>query len=304
MEDNKYSAPKIAGVLLLAIAAALSTFLSYRAYAISRQLEEASRHSFQALQKEVTLLNTQVASLTSRVAMAAQGRAPSPYLHSGIDNDIPLDTASIQNGPPPQGSAPNKFDRGIAEHGDARGAGNGGSKDVSAYVKNLQEKRSSLIRTDSERYGKELAALYKAVQAGGDPKKSKDGDRAFSQMVQQYPEAYTTAVATGERALQSALNGNTGDVENYYNMLLANQYSSSVITDLGVEALPSIMGYLASQYIQNGRVVEAESLLQGLEGNYDQTLIAVPGPRGEPEWRKVSEVVQGMRQQMTAGAGH
>lgn len=170
---------------------------------------------------------------------------------------------------------------------------------LASHRKDLIDRNATYHQQDRERYGDKVATYYQAARADAGPLVSNsESDKAFSQLVSEYPEANATAMVIAEKAMQAAGRDNTLAVEEYYNMLEDKENAASIVLDSGVEAMPAIQSYLAYQYIQQGRTQEAETLLTNLEATNTSGLIAVPGPKGEPEYRPVSEVIGVMRQQM------
>jgi hypothetical protein len=112
--------------------------------------------------------------------------------------------------------------------------------------------------------------------------------------------AWVRAKQTAELALDAALRMETLEVERCYAKLRADRSSESIVTDMGVEAIPAIQGYLAYQYVQNGRFKEAEAMMRELGATHAHSEILVPGPGGLPESRPVRKIVKELRRQMQA----
>jgi hypothetical protein len=170
-------------------------------------------------------------------------------------------------------------------------------KNIAGHIQQLRDKKREMHKADRETYDEKLLSLYDQARPSRDSNRDqKKSDEAYMQMIEEYPESYATAVVTAERALDSALKASPAEVESYYNLLVTNPHNSSVVTEQGVEALPSIQTYLVQQYMDSGREAEAEAIIQSLEQNSGDSLVAVPGPQGGPEWRPVSEVLQQFRE--------
>ena len=77
-------------------------------------------------------------------------------------------------------------------------------------------------------------------------------------------------------------------------MLMENEASDQVVTSKGVEATPALIGYFASQYVQDGDYSQAQQMLNYLTENYSQNTLALRGPSGEPVYSTVDDFVQRM----------
>ena len=124
---------------------------------------------------------------------------------------------------------------------------------------------------------------------------AEDREKAFNELLIKYPDAYATGMAIAERALRSAFRRNDADVQNYYNMLQENEYFSNIVTDRGMEAMPSLESYLAYTHIRDGRVEEATVLIQSLEGNYPGSYVLIRGNDRRMKWVPASQVVQNLK---------
>lgn len=170
---------------------------------------------------------------------------------------------------------------------------------LESHRRDLMERNSELLLVDEEKYDEEMQALYEKarLRRGIDPN-DKELESSFNEMLEQYPDAYATAVLIAERALVSVFRRDVPKVEEYYDMLLSSENESflNVVTNQGFEAMPAIEHYLVRQYIKQGRTEEAESLIDSLEQNYPDSLLLTGrhGRRG-PSFQPASEVVPGLR---------
>lgn len=301
MKKVKYSRSSVAMWTLVVALLGLSGFFSYRAYSMSRDAQESAKLVVLRLEADVTRLKTKLEAMDQRYAalekdyQTAESRSkaalkPSQSGAAGNAQQASGEPLLVDNREELSGLL-DQF-RSEMNH----------RKDIALYQRDLMEKKKLLLKADAGVYDQKLFDLYKTARATRDAN-VKDGEReaAFNQMVQQYPDSYATNVVVAERALQEALNANSTAVENYYNLLKDSQYSSSVVTEQGVNALPSIQGFLAQNYIQNGRISDAETVIQSLEQNSANGYVAVPGPQGQPEYVPVTEVVENLRTQITTG---
>ena len=168
-------------------------------------------------------------------------------------------------------------------------------------------------RMDADRYDAGLSDLYQQAMGylDGDARPRRYGelseeekkicDGALEQMVEEYPDAYATGMAIADRALNAAAEMNTVDVEAYYNVLAGNEKFSTLVTDQGVQAVPSLQSYLVRSYISDGKTGEAKVLLNDLSNDANTTYVADRGASGEPVWRSSSEVVSELNGALNGG---
>jgi hypothetical protein len=288
-------------VVLLALVSGVSAYRSYRAMA--QQVHE-DRSVLQALQTEVSRINTQLVDVKGRLA-----RMPDRPINLGGLPPPPVDWGDPSARRPPPG--PQAFQQSMDESTAASPlkdglpppppsmAQNTGSERVASYRKELIDRNAQLHQADRAIYGDEVAELYQAARTSPTSSStSESSNTALNKLLSDYPQSNTTAILLSEKALQAASQANTVAAEQYYKTLSANENFSSVVTDSGVEAMPALQSYLAYQYIQQNRIAEANAILDSLEKNYGSSMIATPGQRGQVEWRPVSDAVKGIRSQM------
>ena len=286
----------VAAITVVAIAV-VSAAYSYRSYNLTRarlqRLDREYKDALLAMQSDIGRLSRMIEKSIDQLAQGQSltiVRAPASAGTESVQNDgsSRSEHQSIDYSPL------DAYDREFLEELHQKHLE---QKNVEAYVQDLKERNQRLHREDSQIYDERLKVLYdQARTKPGNRKPSSESDLAYNQMLQEYPDSYATAVATAERALASALQGNPADVENYYNILQQSKYSSSVVTQAGVEALPAVQSYLVRQYSQNGRLQDAVSLLQTLETENPGSYVAVPGPQGTRNWQPVSNLVNDLRQ--------
>lgn len=301
-------------VFLLVALLVANTYMNYRTYSLSRKAE-GDRRIIETLKGQLNRMNIQLSDLDNRLGQLPERisqvlpslpslppdfgpkHSPPKPLNNGKGGDIDHFSQSSDFGdpgaipvPPPRPPIP--------------------SEKLVAYRKSLIDRNLALHQADEERYGSQLSEIYNRAlnqspsgSASGENDDAfsqliEDSDAAFLRLIEEYPESNATSIAIAERALESALKANTVDAESYYEMLTENENFSSLVTDYGIEVVSAIQGYLADQYIQQGRITEAESIISLLENSKGQGFVAVPGSRGEPEWRSVSEVIHELRQRL------
>ncbi len=158
------------------------------------------------------------------------------------------------------------------------------------------------LRYGPERY-RELETLYRQAKPKRGPQSEEDQKaraEALNRMVEEFPEAYETGVAVAEQALQEALNGNLSQVEAYLQTLSETHPDTNIVTEQGLEAVPTIQTFLARQYLEQGRTEEAAALVDQLAQNYPDSLIVEPGPGNAPSPPKTAaEIAEELRQQLS-----
>jgi hypothetical protein len=153
---------------------------------------------------------------------------------------------------------------------------------VAAANKNLLQAatgttNSSLVKAqildqfakDTDRYGNVVMDLYSLSRVRWNPNGDNTArEEAFKTLVEEYPDAYVTAMVVAERAIGSGLRGKVKDVEAYYKLLSENEFGGTVITERGIEAMPAMEYYLARYYISKKRYADAQPLINSLQENY------------------------------------
>jgi hypothetical protein len=167
---------------------------------------------------------------------------------------------------------------------------------VSNYREQTVARNRELHQLDQNQYNEELMALYDRARlrrrgAGN----AEEQEKAFSEMITKFPDAYATGMAIAERGLRSAFLRNSNDVEEYYSMLRENDKFSDIITDRGMEAMPNLENYLAYSYIREGRVEEAQVFIESLESKYANSFILTRGADRRVKWIPVSQAAENLR---------
>ena len=122
---------------------------------------------------------------------------------------------------------------------------------------------------DKEQYGEPVIDLYNLSRTRWKPNGDNSArEEAFKTLVEQYPDAYVTAMVTAERAIASGLRGKAKDVEAYYKIMSENKFGGDVVTERGIEAMSSMEYYLARYYISKKRYKDAQPLINSLQENH------------------------------------
>ncbi|MBK1693671.1 hypothetical protein CKO09_02795 [Chromatium weissei] len=163
----------------------------------------------------------------------------------------------------------------------------------------FEMRQHDLDTYSSENY-RQISELYeKARPKRGTETQEQQTEReaALNKMMNKYPEAWSTNVAVAEQALTDAFNRNTSNVETYYQSLLDKSPYSEIVTEQGINAIPTLQTYLARQYVENGRSEDASAMLDVLSSQGDN-IILEPNEMGEPTARTAQEIVIDLREKL------
>ncbi|MBK1722213.1 hypothetical protein [Thiocystis violacea] len=167
--------------------------------------------------------------------------------------------------------------------------------------KKMLEHSQEMRQRDMDAYGQAsyeaINGLYdKARPARGNatPEQKAERDAALNSLMTDYPEAYTTSVAVAEQALAAAINRDTAGAEGYYQSLVSASPYSEVVTEQGINAIPTLQTYLARQYVDEGRFDEAATILDALSTQSD-TIILEPNDMGEPTAKPAQDIITELR---------
>ena len=165
----------------------------------------------------------------------------------------------------------------------------------------MSERAAEMRRRDLEAYGSDnyqriTELSEKARPPRGNETQSDRSQReaALNSLMTDYPESWATSVAVAEQALDAARNRNVQGAEMYYQSLVTTSPYSEVLTEQGIDAIPTLQTYLARQYVQEGRYEEASSILDAL-GAHSNSVIVEPNEMGEPTTKPVSEILGELR---------
>jgi len=296
-------------VILLAfflfVAAGAALFFSYKAYRFSTEMDKQYRQSIGQLAQEIASLKDQ---LTTQ-GMQAEADSTQTVSRTGIAVALNSKEAPLAS----QREAVRRLEKIIESTGLEQLAANENmdpavlSEMYEEYADRRQavqqqemllQVNAELHKADDDRYGPELMALYERarLRRRSDAERQ-ESDKAFAELTAKYPDAYATGMAIAERALVSGFRRNTADVEKYYDMLRQNGNFTNVVTDRGVEAMPNIEYYLARQYLREGSIDSAQTLIESLEKNYFDSRLFTGRFGGRQHWQPVSQVIYSLRQE-------
>lgn len=289
----------------LFVAAGAALFFSYKAYRFSTELDKQYRQSIGQLAQEIASLKDQ---LTTQ-GMQAEADSTQTLSRTGIAVALKSKEAPLAS----QREAVKRLEKIIESTGLEQLAANENmdpavlSEMYEEYADRRQavqqqemllQVNAELHKADDDRYGPELMALYERarLRRRSDAERQ-ESDKAFVELMAKYPDAYATGMAIAERALVSGFRRNTADVEKYYDMLRQNGNFTNVVTDRGVEAMPNIEYYLARQYLREGSIDSAQTLIESLEKNYFDSRLFTGRFGGRQRWQPVSQVIYSLRQE-------
>lgn len=324
MKNTNFLTLSICVIIILALAFAVTGFLSYRAYSSSSGIEKVYLQSIRSLKELIDSQDTKIASLSKQIAvledrLTANFDISNPQAKNRLDGknnnevitsqseDLKRLKQTIESSERELLSLRQILEStGLAQLAEEKNIDpdillelydiRNYHRDIGDQHKYLLEQNKELHLADKNRYDQELDSLYRRARFRKRRKYTEDSNKAFEEMLANYPDAYATAMAIGERALFS-IRSNTPEAEKYYKMLQKNQNErySNVITDQGIEVLPNIEYFLARQYVREGRLKEAETMLKSIEENYSNSLVFF---RRNRRWRPISQTVERLRREM------
>lgn len=178
-------------------------------------------------------------------------------------------------------------------------------------------------QTDQERYGEEFQTLYEATRfqfggRGGRGGRNQDQnmtreereaerekaqaarEKAVNELIEKYPDSHTAGMLIAETGIRAAFRDNLEEAEKYYAMLMENNNRAQAVTDRGMKAAPTMQYALASQYIEAGRIAEAEELIYQLEQSEDDMIRAGGGRgrRGRGGYQTTQEAASRLRERI------
>jgi hypothetical protein len=170
---------------------------------------------------------------------------------------------------------------------------------VKDYREKMRAENREMHRLDQDQYNDELSDLYtRARLRMMGEQNAEDREKAFDEMLKEFPTAYKTGMAIAERALRSALMRESSDAEKYYAMLRENEKFTHIVTDRGTEAMPNVEYFLADYYIRQGNMLKGREMVESLEGKYVDSLIYKRRPGGRLKLLPASQVISELRMLM------
>ena len=328
MKNANFLTLSICVIIILAMAFAVTGFFSYRAYSSSSGLEKFYLQSIRALKERIDSQETEIASLNKKTAVLEDRLTANSVFgnmgsknklsRNGNDNLITMSAEDLKRLKQIIESTEREQLRlariiestGLEKLAEIENIDPDILREIyddrrkrswiASHRSYLREQNRELHLADKSRYDEELNSLYQRARfRGRRGANNEDSNKAFNEMLAKYPNAYATAMAIAERALYYARR-NTAETEKYYIMLRENENESysNIITDRGIEAKPNIEYYLANQYIREGRIEDANAMIDSLEKNYTDSLLRMrkgdPGPR----WQPVLEGIERLRFRM------
>ena len=287
-----------------------SIFFSYRAYVSSRKLVAEYRDDLSTLRHSYAELEKQFTTVANNQKLFQSKSAMNKFSHS------PLKDSTLTSGSEDESSTDHrKKIQQLAQIISSTGLDELASGEdldptilskiyedyalqdlVSNYREQILARNSELHQLDRKQYQEELMDLYdRARLRRRGEGNADDQEKAFSEMLTKFPDAYATGMAIAERALRSAFMRKSYDVEEYYSMLRENDKFSNIATDRGMEDVPNLENYLAYSYIREGRVEEAQVFIESLESKYANSFVLTRGAGLRLKWLPASQAAENLR---------
>jgi hypothetical protein len=187
----------------------------------------------------------------------------------------------------------------------------------------MNELNSSQRQADQERYGEDFQTLYEATRfqfrgrggRGGRnqdqnmtreerqaafEKAQADREKAAADLIEKYPDSYAAGTLIAETGIRAAFRDNLEEAEKYYSMLMDSDTRAQAVTDRGMKAAPTMQYALANQYIEAGRIKEAEDLIYQLEQSGEDMIMTGGGRgrRGRGGYQTTTEAAERLRERI------
>ncbi|MBK1717474.1 hypothetical protein CKO27_07440 [Thiocystis violacea] len=167
--------------------------------------------------------------------------------------------------------------------------------------KKMAERASAMRQRDLETYGADSYQRISELSEKARPRRGNESqsersarESALNSLMTDYPESWATSVAVAEQALDAAMNRNSQGAEMYYQSLIGTSPYPEVVTEQGIDAIPTLQTYLARQYVQEGRYEEASAIIDALSVHADSVIVE-PNDMGEPTTKPVRDIVTDLR---------
>ena len=232
-----------------------------------------SEAPLEAERKRIAQIERQLAQV-ERVLRASGLDAAAPQLASGARGDAPL----------------------LAQMGEqyaARARFEDGRMKAMERSKQLRERDAKTFGPEGYQAIKDLYEKARPLRGATAEQKSAR-EAALNSLMSDYPEAWSTSVAVAEQALDAAINRDPKGVESYYRALVDSSPYTEVVTEQGIDAIPTLQTYLARQYLSEGRLDEASAIIDSLGSKADGVILE-PNEMGEPTARAIQDIVSELR---------
>ncbi len=288
-------------VIVPLIICVVAVVIAYNSTVSVRKLKRSSNEEIQSLKTEITKLADKLKGISEKLAKqsrkvvvqsAGGGSGQTKDWLNMLDNDLQkIEKTLSQTGL--NSLATNDVDPVLLKEMFAEFSD---KKELQVYQEKLRTFNSELHESDKNKYNAKIAKLYESAKflmgRRGDRDKR---EKAFEEILEKYPDSYSTGMLIAERAIGASFRGKTEDIEKYYKMLNDNDEFKNIVVDWGAEAVPTIQVQLANRYIGEGRIDEARKILNELEDKNDNSYILAPTPgRRRPTWQKTSDVINGL----------
>ena len=306
MKSDKYKYIFLGAAICSILISVVAVLFSYRLYTDAQKSNSAHQHSLQTMQAKVDILESRLAELQgqntgstiaqgeseSRPIIVHTSRGPDPKQQAALKRlEQIVDTTGLDKLAESENVDPDRLQKMIDEYAYR--------EQIDDHRQRMVEVNQQLHRSDEDNFDAELDSLYQvARRRGRGDADAEERDKAFNAMLENYPDAFATGMVIAERALAAAFRQKPAELENYYNLLSANENFGNIVTDRGLEAVPNIQYYLARQYINEGRTEEAKALIDKIEQDHAGSYLDIRRSGRRRNWVTAGEATQGLRQQI------
>ena len=292
-------------VIVPLIICVVAVVIAYNSTISVRKLKRSSEEEIQLLKNKVTKLAAEFKSINEMLAnkspkgnmrITAGGTKQTKDWLTMLDNDLQkIEKTLSQTGLNLLATNevdPVLFKEMFAEFSD--------KKELQTYQEQLKTFNTELHEYDKDKYDAKIAELYQnAKSMMGRRGNSDTREKAFNEMLDKYPDSYSTGMLIAERAIGASFRGKTEDIEKYYKMINDNDNFQDIVIDWGAEAVPTIQYQLANRYINDGRIDDAKKILIDLEEKGGDGYILAPSSgRRRPTWQKKSDIINDLNQKL------
>ena len=282
----------------------VTVVISYNSTISVRKLKRNSEEEIQSLKSEVTKLSAEFKSISKKLEnkslkktnrTTVDGNQTKNWL-TMLDNDLQkIEKTLNQTGL--DSLTTNDVDPILLKEMFAEFSE---KKELQTYQEELRTLNKDLHESDKEKYGSKITELYESAKFKmGRRNDSVKREKAFEEILDKYPDSYSTGMLIAERAIGAGFRGSTEDVEKYYKMLTDNDNFQNIVVDWGADAVPTIQSQLANKYISDGRIDDAKKILLSLEEKGVEGYILAPSPgRRRPSWQKTSDIINDLNEKL------
>ena len=250
---------------ILAVLLIISTFISVRAYKSTKELE---RQIISQKWDSTRGGRFKTGNIPNRDSLRTLARNNNDKFHSSTTDVKKLEEfltdSEVEQLSDEVGVAQNVLKSMVKDYA---------TKEMIRYNMNDGKKiASEQIQKDIEQYGEKFKQLRsQAARMGVTPEEK---SKIFDEILDSYPDSYSSAKILYGEILKSSLNKDIDKVEEYYNRIwdIQDTKSDTILVNDGLEVVPNSALMLAQTYYRTGQIEDAKRVVMYLEDNYSDSL--------------------------------